>query len=346
MSQSLTLQQLPPSAARLCLEVEKFLLRELDFNPKGKEIILAFSGGADSKALFFILLALAPRLGFTLALAHLDHALRPTSADERQAAEDLAARFGLDCKSARVDVASLSTNLKLGKEEAGRVARLQFLQSLQRNDPDRWVAYGHQLNDLSEDVLMRLIRGSGWPALGGMQALDEKRRVIRPLLMTSRKSIEDFLQALQDNPPEGMDPEAVSWIDDPMNQDPAFLRNRVRLGLLPLFVEENPSFLESVADLWRLAAYDGELYAQLLKPVSGKADPTTLPHASLANLPKALRLRLYKEKLEALGPGQPLLRNLLALDRAWADKKTGAEVQFPGHKKARLQRGEIKFSRG
>lgn len=338
----ITLQDLPKDAARLALEVEKFMCGELGFNPAGKELVLAFSGGADSKALFYILLALAPRLNFNLSLAHLDHSLRESSAAEAEAAGKLAEAYGLHCCISRVDVAGISKKLKLGKEEAGRVARLEFMEHLKRkgakDGTERWIVFAHQLNDLAEDVLMRLLRGAGWPALGGMKAVDEERRHLRPLLLTGRDEIESFLAALK-----------ADWIKDPMNEDPAYLRNRVRARIIPLLLEENPSFLKSVADLWRLAGWDGELYSGLLKQVNVKpeADGLTLEHAALGALPKGLRLRAYKKALEAVpGPGQPLLSNLLALDRAWSEKKGGAELQFPGNKKARVIRGAIKFSRG
>lgn len=339
---TLTLQELPKDAARLALEVEKFITRELDFDPAGKELVLAFSGGADSKALFYIMLVLAPRLRFSLSIAHLDHSLRESSKSEAEDAKKLAEEYGLVCHTSRMDVGALSQKLKLGSEEAGRVARLEFMEHLKRKagkeGRDLWIIFGHQLNDLAEDVMMRLVRGTGWPALGGMRGLDEARRHLRPLLLTSRADIEKFLISLK-----------ADWIKDPMNEDPAYLRNRVRSRIVPLLLEENPSFLQGVADLWRLSGWDGELYSGLLKQVNAKpeADGLTLEHAALGALPKALRLRAYKKALEALpGPGQPLLSNLLALDRAWADKKGGAELQFPGNKKARVIRGAIKFSRG
>lgn len=339
---NLTLQELPQGAARLALDLEKFISRELGFNPAGKELVLAYSGGADSKCLFYVLLVLAPRLGFRLSLAHLDHALRGSSAAEAEAARALAESYGLVCHSSRVDVAAVSKSLKLGKEEAGRAARLEFMDHLRRKGDkagvERWFVFAHQLNDLAEDVIMRLLRGAGWPALGGMRALDSARRQLRPLLLTARADVEKFLEEL-----------GADWIRDPMNDDPAYLRNRVRGGIIPLLVKENPAFLESVADLWRLSGWDAELFAALLKPVSPKpeADGLTLPHAALGELPKALRLRAYKKALEAVpGPGQPLLSGLLALDRAWTDRKGGAELQFPGNKRARVIRGAIKFSRG
>lgn len=333
-----TLQTLAPESARLALGVEKFMRREPDFDPAGGEIVIACSGGADSKALFFILLALRSRMGFTLSLAHLDHAFREESAAEREAVEKLASTYGIKAYTTRMDVSSLSQKLKLGKEEAGRVARLQFFQSIRKNRPDCWIALGHQLNDLAEDVLMRLMRGSGWPALSGMTALDRRTGILRPLLLTPRAGLEEFLASLGED-----------WVTDAMNADTAFLRNRVRAEVLPLFIRENPSFLENVADLWTLGRMDGDLFTGLLKPVNKAAKGGglfTLTQAQLANLPKALRLRAYKEKLESLGPGQPLLRNLLALDRAYENKKGGAVIQFPGNKTATVRRGEIVFARG
>lgn len=341
-TKKLTLQDLPKDAARLALEVEKFITGEMNFDPSGKELVLAFSGGADSKALFYILLVLAPRLKFSLALAHLDHALRESSAAEAEAARELAESYGLPCYTSRVNVADASKKLKLGKEEAGRVARLEFMDHLKRKAAkegvERWVVFAHQLNDLAEDVIMRLVRGTGWPALGGMQAVDVARKHLRPLLLTGRDEIENFLTSLE-----------ADWIKDPMNEDQAFLRNRVRSRIIPLLLEENPSFLGAVADLWRLAGWDGELYSSLLGRVNPKpeVDGLTLDHAALGAMPKALRLRAYKKALESVpGPGQPLLTGLLALDRAWAAKKSGAELQFPGNKKARVIRGAVKFSRG
>lgn len=319
------LQELPPRAARLCLEVERFMRRELAFAPQGRELLLAYSGGADSKALFFILLALLPRLGCSLALVHLDHGLRPTSARELEEARELAAKHGLACHARRVDVERLAGERKIGSEEAGRLARQEFFAELLAKDSGRWIATGHQLNDLAEDQLMRLLRGAGWPALGGMGGLDARRRILRPILLTPRLELENFLTLL-----------GQGWIRDPLNEDPAYLRNRVRAEILPLFQRENPAFLDNAADLWRLARYDGAAAAM---PVPGGP----LEQEYLAALPRSARLRAYKRKLEELGPGQPLLRNLLALDDAWLSGRGGKQIQFPGGKTAHLRRGAIEF---
>jgi tRNA(Ile)-lysidine synthase len=342
-----TLQSLEPNSARLCLSVEKFLLEESDFSPQGKEFILAYSGGADSKALFFILLALRPRLRFTLALAHLDHAFRASSAEELEAARLLAEQYALPFYGKRLDApapVNLKPVRKMGREEAGRLARQQFFAEIRANPPvpqasgplqgaERWIVTGHQLNDLAEDILMRLLRGGGWPALGGMRAVDAENRLLRPLLLTPRQKLEDFLLNLKQD-----------WLRDPMNDDQAFLRNRVRAKILPLFLQENPAFLETCADLWRMARLDQILFEQdqrLVLPADGKL----MPDATLRAMPKALRLRAYKRLLEQSGPGQPLLRNLLALDKAWEKLRYGATTQFPGRKTVRVSPQGLLFGK-
>jgi tRNA(Ile)-lysidine synthase len=324
------IQSLEPAAAHLCLGIEKFLLEDLRFDPQGKEFILAYSGGADSKALLFILLVLQPRLGFTLSLAHLDHAFRATSAEELTAARLLAEEYTLDFYGKRL--APTDAN-RMGKEEAGRKARQSFFAELRAGRTERWIITGHQLNDLAEDILMRLLRGSGWPALGGMQAVDLKNRLLRPLLLTPRKELEKFLVSLKQD-----------WLNDPMNEDRAFLRNRVRAELVPLFLRENPAFLQSCAALWQLARLDQTLFEQELKLPLLAPDNKLISDEALRKLPKALRLRVYKQALDNAGPGQVLLRNLLALDQTWENRHTGATIQFPGKKTARVVRQGISFA--
>jgi tRNA(Ile)-lysidine synthase len=65
----------------------------------------------------------------------------------------------------------------------------------------------------------------------------------------------------------------------------------------------------------------------------------------LAAAPRALRLRRFKAVLEALGPGQPLMRNLLNLDQAFLERRTGSTIQFPGGKIAEVTRHGVRFSR-
>ena len=326
------LGDLPRRQALLCLAVEAFLVAQCGHTPRGATWIAGFSGGPDSTVLLAVLAALAPRLGARLEAAHLDHGLRPESAAEAGGAAALCARWGIALHQRRTDVAGLARERGIGIEDAGRTARYAFFADLRRERPDAWTVLGHQRDDLAEDQLLRLIRGTGWPALGGMAACDPARRILRPLLLTPRRDIEAFAAAL-----------SLPVIFDPSNAAPAFRRNRVRRAILPLLAAENPRHGEAVARMWRLARLDADFFAACLPTLP---DPTRLPMEVLAGLHPALRLRLYHRALAACGPGQALAETLFALDEAVAARATGRTFQFPGGKTAVIGRRAVTFRPG
>ena len=160
------LRSLPPASARLCLAVERFCLRRLKL-PRGTRLVLALSGGADSTALACILHILSPRLRLDLFALTVNHGLRPEADADARCARDLCARLGIPCVQRHADVTGLASGKGWGLEEAGRHARYALLEEERRARQADFVALGHHNEDLSEDVLLRLTRGTGWPALGG-----------------------------------------------------------------------------------------------------------------------------------------------------------------------------------
>ncbi len=331
------LGDLPPRWAKWCLGIEAFLTRQCGHVTAGATWIVAFSGGPDSMALLTLLEILAPRLGARLEAAHLDHGLRPQSAAEADWAAAYCRQRGMACALGRADVAGLARRLGCGLEEAGRQARYAFFDTQRAGRDTAWVVLGHQLDDLAEDQLLRLTRGAGWPALGGMAALDPGRRLLRPLLLTPRRQILAFVRDLD-----------LPALIDPSNTDPAFKRNRLRHGLLPLLVAENPRYLEAAARLWRQARLDAAYFDAVLPDLAGRAGDDgalTLAAADLDGLHPALRLRLYRAALKALGRGQALADTLFSLDAALLRRATGRRFQFPGGVSARVARRGLVFSR-
>lgn len=332
-----TLRGIPRSAARFCLAVERFCRLVAGGDLVGRSVLVAYSGGADSKALLLALHFLSARLGLSLRAATLDHMLRKEAAEEVREAGTACERIGIPFHTARRDVADLAERSGIGLEEAGRIARQEFLEDVRRQSGCEWIAVGHQLNDLAEDALMRMIRGAGWPALGGMRAVVPERRIIRPLLLSPRASIESFLRDIGE-----------SWVDDAMNEDDAHFRNRVRKYLLPALAGENPAYLDSVAERWRMARDDAAFFGSLLEKTrpESRDGGVFLSRSSLEALPPALRPRLYLSVLSQLGAGQAdatLLRNL---DAAWQRNEGGKTIQFPGGKRARISGGGVLFWRG
>ena len=327
------LQDLPPNHARLCLKVRDVLTDIPDIAsaaPGPHRLCVAFSGGTDSTALLLILRCLAPSMNLRLYAVHLDHALRPESAAEADRCATFCTGLGIPFLVRRTDVAAFAATHGLGIEEAARACRQAWFAKTLEQLGAMYTVLGHQLNDLAEDILMRLIRGAGWPALGGMSDRDDSRRILRPLLHIPRADLALFLADCGIRP-----------LDDPSNADRRYTRNRVRHDILPLLLQENPAFLEHAASLHRAAALDAELFRSL-----APATAEHIPHALLRDLPKALRLRLYKSCLDALGPGQAIADSLENLDDLYLRKRTGALIQFPGGKTAQIMGTTIAFKAG
>lgn len=344
------LRSLPPASARLCLVVERFCLRRLEI-PRGTRLVLALSGGADSTALACILYILSPRLRLDLFALTINHGLRPEADADARCARDLCAQLGIPCVQRHADVTGLASSNGWSLEEAGRHARYALLEEERRARRADFVALGHHNGDLSEDVLLRLTRGTGWPALGGMAARDDGRHLLRPLLFTRPQALRELLRQC-----------GIAWRDDASNDSPAFTRNRLRHNVLPLLRAENPSLDRSMAALWQLAQWDADYWEKILSealaahPWQEEAHDghpcLILPRALLAALHPAARLRLYLKVVRLLigrtsgeSSGQARSRTLLDLDAALREGRGNTRFQLPGGIEAALKGGAMRFSR-
>jgi tRNA(Ile)-lysidine synthase len=234
------------------------LVRRCAFPSGGTPVTCAVSGGADSLAL----LALAVTAGCQVSAVHVDHGLREGSAAEADVVAAAAARFGATFRSERVALTA-GPNL----EARAREARWSVLP------PDALT--GHTADDQAETVLLNLMRGAGLDGLAGMP------RGRHPLLGLRRADTHALCSEL------GLDP-----VQDPSNDDPRHLRNRVRHELLPL--------LDNIAkrDVAVLVARQADLLrddADYLNELARALDPTdarALAAAPLALARRALRMWL------------------------------------------------------
>lgn len=323
-----SLQDLLPKWAHFCLYVERFITRELGISLDGKHLVVGVSGGVDSTALLLVLHYLSSRNNFEITTVHLNHGLRDNAAHDATWVEQLCSHLNVRCVTKSQDVSRLSKENSIGIEEAGRLARYALFESVRASAKADCVALGHHLDDLSEDVLMRLIRGTGWPGLSGMTGYDPERQIIRPFLTLPKSTLIAFVKYL-----------TISWCEDETNLDTSWTRNRIRNDLMPLVLKENPNFRESVARLWKIGQIEQDYWTVKTAKVEQELSNDLLNESHLA-----LRLRLYKRALDELGPGQALAHTLFKLDEAWLEKKTGAVFQFPGEKIATISHSGVLFS--
>jgi len=231
-------------------------LTRCEFAPADTAITCAVSGGADSMAL----LVLAVASGCAVTAVHVDHGLRPNSADEADVVRDLAHQLGamFEAKSVHIEPGS---NL----EARARDARYAVLPAD--------VLTGHTADDQAETVLINLLRGAGLRGLSGMQPNSQ-----HPILKLRRSETHELCAALK-----------IKIVHDSSNDDLKFQRNRIRRDLIPLLDEI------SKRDVAALLARQADVLrddAELLDQLASHLDPTDA--VALTNAPIALARRAIR----------------------------------------------------
>jgi len=220
-------------------------LRNNGWAKPGQRIGVAVSGGADSVALFLLLLELREKLGIVLSVAHFNHQLRGRSSenDEKFVAR-LAASHGVPCFLAHQDIASKSRRERSNLEDAARRARYDFFERLVSQGKLDRIAVAHSADDQAETVLAHLLRGSGLAGLAGIHP--EFGSVFRPLLNFRRADLRAYLRARRQ-----------PWREDLTNRDTKRTRARIRLKLVP-FLEKHfqPLVVEHLCQLAEFARID------------------------------------------------------------------------------------------
>ena len=274
--------------------------------PAGNGIVVGFSGGPDSTALLHLVRdALARRRGeprVPVVAAHLDHALRPDSAEQARFAKDAAAALGVPFVGDRRPVAERARRERASLEAAARAERLDFLAEAARARGAATVALGHTASDQAETVLLQLLRGAGGLGLSAMPPhRDDPRgvRIVRPLLTTTRAEVAALVAS-----------EGWASYADPSNESPVFTRNRLRREVLPLLRETaNPAAdraLARAAALLRddetfLAAAASSRWREIAEiRVEDGRPAARAPAAKLRELPPALARRVVREGLSAV----------------------------------------------
>lgn len=252
--------------------VEQYI-REQKMLPAGCRVILGFSGGGDSMALYHILQELQETLDFTLYAVHVHHGLRGREADRDAAmVKEVCARDGVPLEIRYFFVEEYARREKLGVEEAGRLLRRKCFQEkkarlLEEKSGEVRIALAHHANDLAETMLHHMARGTGLRGLGAMRPVEGD--VIRPFLCLERKEIEQYLKEQE-----------IPYAEDSTNLSDHYTRNRIRHMILPLLEKEvNP----------RAAVHLGELAG-----IAASAD------AYLENCSKELRKRLTKPRQQGI----------------------------------------------
>ncbi len=202
----------------------------------GDRLIVGVSAGVDSMVLLHLLNACCQAYGLTLIVAHINHGLRPEESEkEAELVKKESERLNLTFEYGRFQAKEFQKARGLSLQDAARKIRFHFFRDLLQKHQAHKIALGHNADDQVETVFLRLIRGAGLKGLKGMLPIREGG-VIRPLLETWRREIELFAEERK-----------IPYLLDSSNLKENYLRNRLRLSLIPLVEKEyQPNFRKIV----------------------------------------------------------------------------------------------------
>ena len=251
-------------------------------------LIVAVSGGPDSVCLLDILNSIKDESRVKLVVAHYNHGLRQGEDEsETRSVRQLATSMNLPFETGKASLLTHENSASI--EEKARNARYGFLEGIMNRLHAHKIAMGHNLNDQAETVLMRLFRGSGSSGLAGIPPCRDNA-IIRPLIEIKRDEIESYLKERE-----------ISYVTDSSNYDTRYLRNRIRLELIPLLLQYQPRLIEhlgQLADMMRGENEFLELLAQdwVEKEAESKTDrEIIIPLPVFRDLSQPLRNRVIRQ---------------------------------------------------
>ncbi|MCI5115150.1 MAG: tRNA lysidine(34) synthetase TilS [Candidatus Electrothrix sp. AW1] len=315
---------------------------------QGSKVVVAVSGGPDSMALLHLLADACKRGKFALELTAVwvDHGLRPQETPaEEQTVRAATEQLGIPCITHRVDAASWSKEQKISLEHAARDLRYAALRNTAREVGAACIAVAHTADDQAEEILLRVLRGSGRQGVAGMQM--RTRDLIRPLLNIDKSELLAWLTEQQ-----------IPFCLDSSNQDLRFLRNRVRHQLLP-FLQEH--FEQGIKKSLRKTADSLAVDEDLLAQFTAEAEQNTVKEVSSAEanstgtgtlqlvrhpfckLHPALQRRVVERLLWKIG-GKAGYDHILLVIQAADSGRTNSELHLGQGLRVGVFRDRLEFS--
>jgi tRNA(Ile)-lysidine synthase len=194
---------------------------------EGKKILIACSGGLDS----VVLSRLFKELSYNISIAHCNFSLRGKESDEDEKfVISLADKLSIPIFNKKFNTKAYKSKHKLSTQVAARNLRYQWFDEVCKEHSFDFLATGHHLDDDLETFLINFSRGTGLRGLTGIPIINDK--IVRPLLNFPREDI--LLYAKEKN---------VSWREDSSNQTTDYLRNKLRIEVIPKLKEADHNLL-------------------------------------------------------------------------------------------------------
>ena len=293
----------------------------------GGKYIVALSGGADSVSLLFVLKHLEHELGIDVEAAHCNFHLRGAeSVRDEEFCKQLCERLSVPLHLIHFDTQAYADLHRVSIEMAARDLRYGYFENLRRDIEAQDICVAHHRDDSVETVLLNLVRGTGLRGLRGIQP--RNGNIIRPLLSLSREDIVQYLDALGE-----------SYVTDSTNLHNDVKRNKIRLDVMPLLRELNPSVSQSIFESSlrvgeALKVFDEAMkrsIADVTTPPRGCTCPkcTNQPVRKCTNQPLLVQQSLLHQQRCTLQANHPLTISIDRLKQQPSPEYTLHEILSP-----------------
>lgn len=206
-------------------EFEKYIAENELFTHDDK-LLLTVSGGVDS----MVMMALTAAAGYRFGVAHCNFQLRGNESEEDEVlVENEARRYGVMFYNKRFDTIGEMERTGESMEMAARRLRYAWFKELCEEHGYTAIVIAHHGNDSIETFFINLLRGTGLRGLTGIST--QVGHIVRPMMFATRKIIHDYAVAHR-----------IPYREDSSNRSTKYLRNKVRLGVVPMFKDIKPQF--------------------------------------------------------------------------------------------------------
>ncbi|MCB2184539.1 MAG: tRNA lysidine(34) synthetase TilS [Desulfobulbaceae bacterium] len=304
------------------------IIREEGLVSQGETVVVGVSAGPDSMALLHLFATLSSKLKMKLVAVYVDHGLRPDETTaEVNLVQECAEKLGVIFETTHVSVEQEASRQKKSTEHAARDLRYAFFEKVSQKYQASKVAVAHTADDQAEEVLLRLIRGTGRSGLSGMRMIRDGI-IIRPLLTTAKKALHDYLEDRH-----------ISFAIDSSNLQRIYLRNRIRLDLIPFLEKFNPNISETLRQTASvlqdeekvLRSLTESLWRQIATAETGTQEDVlpalSIDLQSFLALEKGLQRRIM-EKAFVLMQSQPQYKKIEQILFVARKGETGARLHF------------------
>ena len=259
-------------------QVYNYIISNNLFSIKKDKIILAISAGADSVCLFHIFRS----FGVNMELAHCNFKLRDNHSDEDEDfIKNLGNKYEIKFHIKSFETASYAKKNNLSIQMAARQLRYNWFNSLLIKRNANYIATAHHKDDSIETFFINLIRGSGIRGLVGIKQTD---KIIRPFLSIEKNQIINFLNKNK-----------FKYREDITNSSLKYLRNKIRIKLIPLLLNLNPSIKENIFNEMKILENTSIVFSDYVNQIRQKivVQKSDAFYINISSLNKLLPLKIY-----------------------------------------------------